>query len=956
MNEPAQRLLDHLEADHRRACRLQAGAVRAALLAAGLAALIVLFAADALLILTPAQRVAGAGAWLTVLVAGGILATRRARTPFHDEKAALRLERRGGLGRDEVVNAVDLGHGIRPGSSEALRAEVIARGESLARTIASTCPPDPARLRTARRAALAATALVLLGAVTQPRLVQQVGLRYLQPWGDHPPYCRLTFDVQQTPDPVPLNHAATVQVRIGGPGVPDRAEAVFPGGDTETRIPLWRLTPPDDASGTDFILKLPQVDVPREFFIDTPRGRSRRFALKVSTQPLLKEASLRIEPPAYTGRPATEQRIVSPNLSALRGSRVELVVAANVALGASPLQWDSPERHRAGNPVMLQPDPQRATRVIGAWTAEVSDSFEVVLTGTDGETAAVPMIGHFEVVEDQPPSVRITSPEERIIAVEDWMVDISVSASDDVRVERLERSVLLGTSAERRELPLPPDRADPAVAQAVFPLDLAALGAVAGDRVRYFATALDNHPNPPQSADSAVHVIDVVSREDYEAIMRANYLLADWLDEISSHLSTLHRLADAKQDALDTLERLMERAAADPELDLSAEIEAALAQLDRLREDLDHFAAELLARADMEPLYDWEAPYKDWLRRTAEQLAAQRDAAGTVRDALRPENLGPGSSLDAAREAFAALEAPFGGLPSDPVDLGEEWGDMLDAMRLLEATQRLRELVGAQRDLADRMTAASERDTDRPETREMLRRLGAEQDALREDLHDIQRNLREAADGLSDQYAELAEQTRSLADALDELDVAADQQTAVREANRFQTAAAAAASEQAAAKLESLSGDCQGQCDSAGQCLADLFHLTPPSLHPSMEAALQAALTAVPGPSLGRIGVQGAGNAGLLSTVGMMGPQYPMRGQSVSMRGAALAGHGNSGGQALGADAPATAEAVNPEPSGETLRAAPQLRLIPARYRRMAAAYFQRLNEDETATPREAKP
>ena len=946
MNKTGQELIDYLRTDHQRTARLQADTHSLLAAAVIIAVLILLFAADAFLILpTPVRGLLALG-WLTLFPLAWRLRQRSLRAAFDPEQAAQRIEQRGQAHGDEIVNAVQLARSAPPGTSESLRQESVTQGTALARATVSSLPPDPAQRIKARRIALALGGLALLLALAQPKLIRDVGLRYLHPAGDHPPWSRLVFELNQQPLNVPLGYPVTLRIGITGPRLPDRAYILFPDESGAERIPLLRSGATSEDNQAGFSLHIPRADAAKLFYIDTPLGRSRRFLLNVSSQPVLERAIVRTTFPAYTGWAPREERVTTHQIKALRGSRVTLQLAANLPLAETPLTWHHADRHPDGNHVLLQPILDQPRRIAGTWTAVSSDSFEVLMAGADGQYAAVPFTASFIVDPDRPPEVRIDSPEPQIIAPEGWTVDLAVVATDDIGVARVEMNVELDGSFSVHEVPLPADRANPAVALPTFPLNLEELGAAPGSLIRYYATAFDNHPDPSQSADSAIGVIHVVSREDYDEFMRQQYRLEDWLEEINELLGTLLRLRDRKQDALQRLNDLLEQAEADPGQDWSDEIRSARAQLERFQEDIEGLAAALTDRAELDQLYDWEAPYKEWLRETAAALEAQHQAAGDVRQTLTPESMA-GGELALAMERFALLEAPFGGLPDDHPDVTQDWQEMADTMRLLDAIQRLQSLIQEQRDLADRMGDARQRPADDPATHEILRRLGTTQEALQQELGHVQEAIRQAADAVETGQPDLAMQARQLSQAIDTLAIKADQQQAASAAQLANARRAARHADQAATKLESLIGQCNRASQGAGECLASLLNMVPPGLAPSIEDALRAALSAQPGLSLGRVGLQGAGSGGLMSTVGMVGPQYPIRGQSVSLRAASRQGRGGSGGPGGLGTARPEAETIELELPENSFHHAPAVRTIPLRYRRHAAAYFERLHRDE---------
>jgi hypothetical protein len=71
----------------------------------------------------------------------------------------------------------------------------------------------------------------------------------------------------------------------------------------------------------------------------------------------------------------------------------------------------------------------------------------------------------------------------------------------------------------------------------------------------------------------------------------------------------------------------------------------------------------------------------------------------------------------------------------------------------------------------------------------------------------------------------------------------------------------------------------------------------------------------------------------------------------MSMRGATGRGQGDADGAGLNDPGGAGAEFVEPTLSPDTFPHAPELGTVPLRYRRQAAAYFDRLRQDEEGKP-----
>ncbi len=131
-------------------------------------------------------------------------------------------------------------------------------------------------------------------------------------------------------------------------------------------------------------------------------------------------------------------------------------------------------------------DPDNPTRAL-------YDSYQLLLTDTDGRTSRRPVRYHVEVTPDLPPDVEIVSPKEEDAGVaKDGSLDVRVRAEDpDFALRR----VILQLEREGRSQPLTllerprPARPWQGPFEARYTLRPAKLGLHSGDRLRYWAEA-----------------------------------------------------------------------------------------------------------------------------------------------------------------------------------------------------------------------------------------------------------------------------------------------------------------------------------------------------------------------------------------------------------------------------------------------------------------------------------
>src|SRR5262245_37019197 len=87
-----------------------------------------------------------------------------------------------------------------------------------------------------------------------------------------------------------------------------------------------------------FLLPVERVEKSQDFYIDTPRGRSRRFAVRMLEVPSLEKAEVVYRFPAYTGWPANSHPLDGRGLRALAGTEIEISAAGNMPLKSGRLE------------------------------------------------------------------------------------------------------------------------------------------------------------------------------------------------------------------------------------------------------------------------------------------------------------------------------------------------------------------------------------------------------------------------------------------------------------------------------------------------------------------------------------------------------------------------------------------------------------------------------------------
>ena len=941
----------------RRANRLtrRTDVARAGLLATGalIIALLIVLAIDAVFGLTPWGLKALDIILLTVGVGGlGFIVSRALHHRFRSRRTAVMLEKQIGLPDSRLINAVEFSESDHPQVSHDLAEEAVTRGEVLAGSLRPVSGVGRAPLMRALRLGTVALLLLIVAYVMMPGVFRAVVPRLLAPAADHPPYTLINFNVQFDPERMVYGKPAAIHVALSGPiELPEQATVVFVDDPNEPRrmpmMPAFASSTQlasvsaSDPGASYFVLRIERPTRSRTFYIDTPDGRSRRYTMAIHPVPLFEAVQVVYDYPEYTGWPSKTHPLGTDDLKALTGTQLTFRINSNVPLSSGRIRFtpdETPDDAPDGagqTDFVIKPDPADPYAAIGRLPVDATGRFEMSLTGHDGTEGDETAGGRVVCLPDQPPVASFDAPDAVVYAVEGWSVDIAVDAQDDVRVERLELQHRVNKEPiEQAELEASIGKHGRADAQ--HKLDLSAVNARPGDIIRYTATAYDNRPPLPQSADTNMQLIQVISMDDYLELARQFTQLEDLIAEAAELRDRLEQLGREREALLDEMAELRQK------LDSGAPLtDAEQQKLDELNASLEAFAEkarelaeDMQKRADEPALYEFEPAYQQRLAEMAAQLQQQADMAAALSAGGMPRDMA---------QQFAEMNEPFGGEQGEQQAMTvEDMERLLMADAMMQQTFRINEVIRLQRELAERM--APYRDKDRLDLADQVRanRLAEEQAALRDELADAQQQLRRMCDKAEDVLPKMCASGRRIADAIDELQIIDDQTDAEQKAFAGSGSEAYASAEAAAEKLESLQSSCKSM---GGEALNDLDGcLSLPKQQ--MANAMQQLAQGWPrmGAKPGGAGMGPSGQSAMMASV--MGPRSFKPGKSDLRSRTATDPRGKGAGTAGQEQPYARAETIEPDVHGEQRARTGVIYAVPTQYRALTDAYFERLAEE----------
>jgi hypothetical protein len=850
------------------------------------------------------------------LLAAGLRRANRAAQPT---KLARRLDLAAGTG-GQVLSGYDLAAAPAAGSqSDRLTRGLARMATARAAEVAATVPPQAALpARPIKRSLLGVGGLSLtLVAIffLAPSLAETTWLRFSDPFGDHPPYSRVRFQVEPPGAEVLYGNGLDVYVSIEGPPV-ERVDLVLrPHGAREDEVlPMFR-----EPNGRWRTL-LSRVTTPGEFFVRSGRSRSRRFGLGVVMIPKIERAQFRVTPPAYTRRPPYSGPLPPSGLTGLTGTQVQVSVESNRPLSGGALTITAANPHGVPEQVVLAPSGEN--EVTGTFTIRAAGKFELTVTDTSQHASADKLSGAIALSVDQKPFVRIMQPPPTSLATPNVTLPVSLLAEDDYGVARLE---LFRSLNDSRALPVELQVPQPAATRfdSEQHLPLSAYGLQPGDVIKLFARVEDNDPAGAKGSESSVVVVRIISQSEFERMLRVRQGM-----EV---LMSKYRQADRRLESL-----AEEHAGLRKKLQEGESAEETRAAFKKLAQRLRREAREIREAAALDLPFDLDKKLKEHLAELAEGLeheAGDLDVAAERAELSREESL---KQLEKLLDRLANRRRQLDEKALEPLEHLEQ------IYPLIEDQARFAALYQQQRDLEERLSSLKGRDhEDDPQQKARMRSLEAEQRRLREELSGLLDDIENHANRLpeDEKLDDLRASALKFADdvrASGALDAMTDAETGLAD---FSGTAAHEGALRAADTLEQFLSRCEANGELAGQCL-------------TFQPALAEALGNTVAQLLGETGLkpagQGSGPGGYstrrstLDNVGLYG-QLPgldqMTGRVAQRSGPAAPGAAPH----IGSDPGRPGEIALP---GQARAAGSAKVEAPAGYRSRVGAYFQRIVEE----------
>ena len=458
---------------------------------------------------------------------------------------ALWLERRAGLRRNELANALALERDQARWSGSPVSRDLVALSIARAGERLAALPLSRLHAVTALRPPLTRAALGLLPLLV-PALLAPLragdAARLFLAAGGAGALPRIELSVTPGSQRVERGEAIEIQARVMGRRQPREVTLAMrrPGGAWNRTAMIPVEAAPEAAPASTAARErhhrflIPALEDALEYRIDARWRQSPSYTLTM-VEPLQAQTyHIAYAPPAYSGLPQRQEVSSRGDLAGLAGTRVTLdVVYRRPGIQGRLLQTD------AAQPVALART--ASDRLSADWTLRRSGSFQVELSDAATGEHWFSDSFHVEVVPDLVPAVRLVAPEPRLRMPPEMVVELDIDCLDDFGLTEL--ALVYGRAGEdprRAVLAEWPAAAAVKEMRIRHRWDLEQVQVLPGQELHYYVQVTDNDPLAgPKTAETPLHTIRFPSVAEMYA-----YAEEDRREEIRSLEETLTHQAD----------------------------------------------------------------------------------------------------------------------------------------------------------------------------------------------------------------------------------------------------------------------------------------------------------------------------------------------------------------------------------------------------------------------------
>lgn len=612
--------------------------------------------------------------------------------------------------------------------------------------------------------------------------MSSAAIRLLNPTVDFNDKLSVRFHVEPGNVEVVKGENLEIQVRLSGKIIPQASLLVR--NKESDRFDRFVHSSRSDSTFTFLLENIRQNKI---YYAATESQRTSEFRIDITERPLVRSLQLKLIYPNYSklGTLFLDENV--GDVSALRGTKVELTAQLS-KLATAKIVFDG-ERE--------QPLKVASQTLQGTFQVTQNGSYHIALEDLQGLKNDAPIEYRISALADQQPAVRITFPGQDVDLNKDLNLPLSIEAEDDFGISKLRLGyTILQQGFEEGEtqfldLPLTVAGSDKVLMN--YDWLLTKLNLMPEDVVVYFAEAIDNDLiTGPKHARSASY------RARFPSIYEMYEEVAQTHDEAIEELGEMYDETKELKDVLDDVVQQMKR---DPELnweDKQNIQETAEAQQD-VREKLEQLQEHLDQMVDRMEQNDLVSP--ETLEKYRElQSLIQEMLTEEMREALA-ELQKSADQLD-PRQMKEALE----NLQANQEDFLKSMERTLNLLKKMQVEQKLDESLRKAQDLLRRQEELNKEASagDQQQNQKQNEKYAQDQQRIKQDAEDLEKSLEDLSQKMSEFPQMPKEQVDQAKSELSEGDAMQQMQQAVQQFQAGQMGSAQKSGQKASQSMQQM--------------------------------------------------------------------------------------------------------------------------------------------------------
>ena len=404
-----------------------------------------------------------------------------------------------------------------------------------------------------------------------------------------------------------------------------------------------------------FFQTLANLREPTEYYVTDGQARSHRFPIGIRYTPQITLVEVTTTFPQYTGLAPRTAKLSEEPQALPEDTKVSFRVASNRPLKSGQLTLTPV---LGGKPAQIALKPEGEKNIVsGGFTLTEPVVFSVSVRDVNDLDSVEPRQGRFNLLPDERPRIFVLEPGRDAVATPSIRVPVRVEATDDYGITRVVWLRGLNRSIERpfnMKLTL---KSGPQSVEAAGAFEFDKLGVRPGDVIEYYFEAADNYPKGPNVTLSKLYRVEIISKEQYEAILRMAAARKALFEPYFQLGAWLRRLAERARNVAKQAESGSE-----------ADKQAAAKEAEALADDLAKYEGELGKLLQEAVLFDVEQSFRNTL---VEQHTAIGQARQKLRQGLRERTTRP-QEAERSRRGLEPTGAGGGGRrgPTGATDCG----------------------------------------------------------------------------------------------------------------------------------------------------------------------------------------------------------------------------------------------------------------------------------------------